>query len=47
MTYLRSRYGLVFDKGVVGGRYRRYYGDAGDPVTARFSSVWQPDDLRG
>ena len=31
MTYLRRRYGLAIDERLVGGRYRRYCGDAGDP----------------
>lgn len=31
MTYLRRRYGLAIDERVVGGRYRCYRGDAGDP----------------
>jgi formylmethanofuran dehydrogenase subunit C len=31
MTYLRRRYGLVIDERVVGGRYRCFRGDAGDP----------------
>jgi formylmethanofuran dehydrogenase subunit C len=31
MTYLRRRYGLAIDERVVGGSYRCYRGDAGDP----------------
>jgi formylmethanofuran dehydrogenase subunit C len=31
MTYLRRRYGLTIDERVVGGRYRCFRGDAGDP----------------
>jgi formylmethanofuran dehydrogenase subunit C len=31
MTYLRRRHGLAVDARAVGGRYRRYCGDAGDP----------------
>ena len=31
MTYLRRRYGVAIDERVVGGRYRRYCGDAGNP----------------
>ncbi len=31
MTYLRRRYGVAIHERVVGGRYRRYCGDAGNP----------------
>jgi formylmethanofuran dehydrogenase subunit C len=31
MTYLRRRHGLTVDERAVGGQYRRYCGDAGDP----------------
>jgi formylmethanofuran dehydrogenase subunit C len=31
MTYLRRRYGLAIDERVVGGSYRCYRGDGGDP----------------
>jgi formylmethanofuran dehydrogenase subunit C len=31
LTYLRRRYGLAVDERMVGGRYRRYCGDAGNP----------------
>jgi formylmethanofuran dehydrogenase subunit C len=31
MIYLRRRYGLAIDERIVGGRYRCFRGDAGDP----------------
>lgn len=31
LTYLRRRHGLAIDERVIGGAYRRYCGDAGDP----------------
>jgi formylmethanofuran dehydrogenase subunit C len=31
MTYLRRRHALAIDDRAIGGRYRRYCGDAGDP----------------
>jgi formylmethanofuran dehydrogenase subunit C len=31
MTYLRRRYGLAIDERIVGGTYRCFRGDAGDP----------------
>jgi len=31
LTYLRRRYGLEIDDRMIGGRYRRHVGDAGDP----------------
>lgn len=31
MTYLQQRHNLAIDQRAVGGRYRRYCGDAGDP----------------
>jgi formylmethanofuran dehydrogenase subunit C len=31
LTYLRRRYGLTIDDRMIGGRYRRHCGDAGNP----------------
>lgn len=31
LTYLRKRYGLTIDDRMIGGRYRRHCGDAGNP----------------
>jgi formylmethanofuran dehydrogenase subunit C len=31
LTYLRRRYGLKIDDRIIGGRYRRHCGDAGNP----------------
>ena len=41
MTYLRRRYGLRIDDRVVGGRYRRYCGDEGDPGKGEILE-WDP-----
>src|SRR5215470_6330794 len=42
LTYLRRQYGLTIDDRMIGGRYKRYCGDAGNPGRGEILEWVQP-----